>query len=180
MTFYNLVNSLKTTEKALQSSGWMLLSSADTLFLHAKFRVFGSESTKKEKKENDSARSLSKDCKGKKNFFITFLCDLGSYKFGHYNLDIKVNFHSISYIRIMLITHHVQDHTSLYDELSHRSQYHNIVNSLMLSLSKMYYRECNVCTLTCHHTELWQFLQFVTVISSAQCRTSHVLEIVLT
>lgn len=56
VTFYNLVNSLRTTEKALQSSGWMLLSSAETLFYYAKLRVFGSDS-KKGKKENDNASS---------------------------------------------------------------------------------------------------------------------------
>ncbi|CAL4163525.1 unnamed protein product, partial [Meganyctiphanes norvegica] len=41
VTFYNLVNSLRTTEKAMQSAGWMLLNSTDTLFVNAKLRVFG-------------------------------------------------------------------------------------------------------------------------------------------
>ncbi|XP_064088555.1 DNA repair endonuclease XPF-like [Macrobrachium nipponense] len=41
VTFYNLVSSLRTTEKAIQSSGWMLLGSAESLFVSAKERVFG-------------------------------------------------------------------------------------------------------------------------------------------
>ncbi|KAF2358147.1 ERCC4 domain [Trinorchestia longiramus] len=41
VTFYNLTSSLRTTERALQSSGWMMLPPAETLFLNAKRRVFG-------------------------------------------------------------------------------------------------------------------------------------------
>lgn len=73
MTFYNLVNSLRSTEKALQSSGWMLLNSAETLFLNAKLRVFGTDSSKKGKSENDSAISSGKNWNGKKHFFILVL-----------------------------------------------------------------------------------------------------------
>lgn len=53
VTFYNLVNSLRTTEKAMQSSGWMLLASTDSLFINAKLRVFGNMNspTKKAKME---------------------------------------------------------------------------------------------------------------------------------
>ncbi|KAG0721240.1 DNA repair endonuclease XPF [Chionoecetes opilio] len=61
VTFYNLVSSLRTTEEALKSSGWMLLGSAETLFLNAKLRVFGKvKSTKdKSKKEADAINELN-------------------------------------------------------------------------------------------------------------------------
>jgi len=39
ITFYNLTSSLRTTERALQSSGWMMLPPAENLFLTAKQRV---------------------------------------------------------------------------------------------------------------------------------------------
>ena len=68
VTFYNLVNSLKTTEEALKSSGWMLLSSAETLFLNSKLRVFGAVNNppKKSKKENNDGSSTMKELNGKK------------------------------------------------------------------------------------------------------------------
>ncbi|XP_045109312.1 DNA repair endonuclease XPF-like isoform X3 [Portunus trituberculatus] len=66
VTFYNLVNSLRTTEEALKSSGWMLLSSADSLFLNSKHRVFGTVNNPKVKntKEALGACSTSKDLNG--------------------------------------------------------------------------------------------------------------------
>lgn len=66
MTFYNLVNSLRTTEEALKSSGWMLLSSADSLFLNSKLRVFGAVNNPKVKnaKEDLGGSSTSKDLNG--------------------------------------------------------------------------------------------------------------------
>jgi len=41
VTFNVVVKSLKTTEKALKSAGWMLLDAAETLFITAKARVYG-------------------------------------------------------------------------------------------------------------------------------------------
>jgi len=40
ITFYNFVSTLKTTESALKSGGWVLLDSAETLFITARDRVF--------------------------------------------------------------------------------------------------------------------------------------------
>nr|XP_045584995.1 DNA repair endonuclease XPF-like isoform X2 [Procambarus clarkii]XP_045585004.1 DNA repair endonuclease XPF-like isoform X2 [Procambarus clarkii] len=61
VTFYNLVNSLRTTEKAIQSSGWMLLGSAESLFVNAKLRVFGKmNSPTKNDKVQDGTTSKSK------------------------------------------------------------------------------------------------------------------------
>jgi len=40
ITFYNLVAALRTAESAMKSGGWVLLDSAETLFLSAKGRVF--------------------------------------------------------------------------------------------------------------------------------------------
>nr|CAG4638335.1 EOG090X03DI [Cyclestheria hislopi] len=44
ITFNVVVNSLKTTEQAFRSAGWMLLDSAETLFATSKFRVYGKDS----------------------------------------------------------------------------------------------------------------------------------------
>ncbi len=44
ITFYTFVSALRTTEAAMRSGGWMILDSAETLFLTAKARVFGPES----------------------------------------------------------------------------------------------------------------------------------------
>lgn len=41
VTFHSVIKSLQTTERALKSSGWMLLDAAETLFLTAKARVYG-------------------------------------------------------------------------------------------------------------------------------------------
>lgn len=62
VTFYNLVNSLRTTETAIQSSGWMFLGAAETLFVNAKLRVFGSAAspTKKSVRE-DNAKKLKRE-----------------------------------------------------------------------------------------------------------------------
>ena len=40
ITFYNFVSTLKTTESAIKSGGWVLLDSAETLFNTARDRVF--------------------------------------------------------------------------------------------------------------------------------------------
>ena len=51
ITFYNLIATLKTAESAMKSGGWVLLDSAETLFLTAKARVFDPiESTKSKAK----------------------------------------------------------------------------------------------------------------------------------
>ncbi|XP_063589883.1 DNA repair endonuclease XPF-like [Penaeus indicus] len=58
VTFYNLVNSLRTTEAAIQSSGWMFLGAAETLFVNSKLRVFGSAAspTKKSVREDNAKK----------------------------------------------------------------------------------------------------------------------------
>ena len=52
ITFYNFVSTLRTTESAMKSGGWVLLDSAETLFLTARDRVFSKmEDNKKKKKD---------------------------------------------------------------------------------------------------------------------------------
>lgn len=41
MTFNVVVKSLRTTERALKTAGWMLLDAAENLFLTARARVYG-------------------------------------------------------------------------------------------------------------------------------------------
>ncbi|XP_060605869.1 DNA repair endonuclease XPF-like [Ruditapes philippinarum] len=58
VTFYNMVNSVRTSEKTFgQNTGWLFLESADNLFIHAKSRVYGDpdkrKKLKKETKEKD-------------------------------------------------------------------------------------------------------------------------------
>jgi len=50
ITFYNFVLTLKTTESAMKSGGWVLLDSAETLFLTARDRVFSNMENNKKKK----------------------------------------------------------------------------------------------------------------------------------
>ncbi|XP_068247046.1 DNA repair endonuclease XPF [Palaemon carinicauda] len=57
VTFYNLVSSLRTTEKAIQSSGWMLLGSAESLFLSAKERVFGNTTVSPTKMMSEGSKN---------------------------------------------------------------------------------------------------------------------------
>ncbi|XP_046635751.1 DNA repair endonuclease XPF-like [Daphnia pulicaria] len=55
VTFNVVVKSLKTTEKALKSAGWMLLDAAENLFITTKARVYGKsleEDAKPELEEN--------------------------------------------------------------------------------------------------------------------------------
>ncbi|XP_061174934.1 DNA repair endonuclease XPF-like [Saccostrea echinata] len=56
ITFFSMVNSVKMSEKAFgQNTGWLFLDAADSLFVHAKERVYGQEKTQindKEKKED--------------------------------------------------------------------------------------------------------------------------------
>lgn len=41
VTYNVVVKSLQTTERAIKNSGWMLLDSAEHLFITSKARVFG-------------------------------------------------------------------------------------------------------------------------------------------
>ncbi|XP_052776482.1 DNA repair endonuclease XPF-like isoform X1 [Mya arenaria] len=51
VTFFNMVNSVRTSEKQFgQNTGWLFLESADSLFVHARDRVYGNRD--KEKKQN--------------------------------------------------------------------------------------------------------------------------------
>lgn len=52
ITFYNFVSTLKTTENAIKSGGWVLLDSAETLFITARDRVFDNIDGEKKKKGN--------------------------------------------------------------------------------------------------------------------------------
>lgn len=53
ITFYNLIATLKTAESAMRSGGWVLLDSAETLFLTSKARVFDSTEGSKSKSKTD-------------------------------------------------------------------------------------------------------------------------------
>ena len=55
ITFYNFVSTLKTTESAIKSGGWVLLDSAETLFISARDRVFENmdKDNKKKKGKED-------------------------------------------------------------------------------------------------------------------------------
>jgi len=52
ITFYNFISTLKTAESAMRSGGWVLLDSAETLFLTSKARVFDSVEKSKSKEKN--------------------------------------------------------------------------------------------------------------------------------
>ena len=58
VTFYNLVKSLHSTEMAMKSGGWMLLPSAETLFIESKRRIMkqtsSSSESQKKKLKNDT------------------------------------------------------------------------------------------------------------------------------
>jgi DNA excision repair protein ERCC-4 len=58
ITFFNFVSTLKTAESAMKSGGWVLLDSAETLFLTAQARVFpdkgkAAKDAKRTKKEQE-------------------------------------------------------------------------------------------------------------------------------
>ncbi|KAK6192721.1 hypothetical protein SNE40_004145 [Patella caerulea] len=51
VSFYSLVHSIRTNEKTFgQNTGWLFLDAADSLFVHAKDRVYGVEEKKKKQK----------------------------------------------------------------------------------------------------------------------------------
>eukprot|EP00092_Neocalanus_flemingeri_P022527 GFUD01024429.1.p1 GENE.GFUD01024429.1~~GFUD01024429.1.p1 ORF type:complete len:846 (-),score=291.30 GFUD01024429.1:125-2662(-) len=57
ITFYNFISTLKTAESAMKSGGWVLLDSAETLFLTSKARVFDSIESSKPKNKPKSDNS---------------------------------------------------------------------------------------------------------------------------
>ncbi|BFY99533.1 hypothetical protein BsWGS_02573 [Bradybaena similaris] len=60
VTFYSLVQSIRTSEKSFgQNTGWLFLDSADNLFVHAKERVYGSK--KLLAKNSKSKKTQDKD-----------------------------------------------------------------------------------------------------------------------
>ena len=58
ITFYTFVSTLKTTESAMKSGGWVLLDSAETLFLTARDRVFSNMENSKKKGKTGDKESL--------------------------------------------------------------------------------------------------------------------------
>ncbi|KAK3599865.1 hypothetical protein CHS0354_022437 [Potamilus streckersoni] len=59
VTFYNMVNSVRMSEKEFgKNSGWLFLESADRLFLHARERIYGEEDKSKKSKTETEAKSL--------------------------------------------------------------------------------------------------------------------------
>ncbi|KAK7100849.1 DNA repair endonuclease XPF-like [Littorina saxatilis] len=61
VTFYNLVNSIKTSEKAFgQNTGWLFLDAADSLFVNAKQRVFGNQGSPAKDKEAGKGKKKEK------------------------------------------------------------------------------------------------------------------------
>ena len=64
ITFYNFVSTLKTTESAIKSGGWVLLDSAETLFKTARDRVFETmETAKKKSKKGEEANMFEENPK---------------------------------------------------------------------------------------------------------------------
>nr|CAG4636872.1 EOG090X03DI [Ceriodaphnia reticulata] len=62
VTYNVVVKSLRTTEKALKSAGWMLLDAAENLFITSKARVYGKsleDDAKPELEENPKWRALA-------------------------------------------------------------------------------------------------------------------------
>ena len=53
ITFYNFVSTLKTAENAMKSGGWIILDSAETLFVTARDRVFLKMENKGKKKSEE-------------------------------------------------------------------------------------------------------------------------------
>nr|CAG4640726.1 EOG090X03DI [Eulimnadia texana] len=58
VTFHNLTSSLRTTEQAIRSSGWMILDAAETLFVQSKARVYGVNSQAPVVEENPKWTAL--------------------------------------------------------------------------------------------------------------------------
>nr|XP_022317869.1 LOW QUALITY PROTEIN: DNA repair endonuclease XPF-like [Crassostrea virginica] len=64
VTFFSMVNSVKTNEKAFgQNTGWLFLDAADSLFVHAKERVYGPEKTQSgDKQSKDEREPVLEEC----------------------------------------------------------------------------------------------------------------------
>ncbi|XP_056018962.1 DNA repair endonuclease XPF-like isoform X2 [Ostrea edulis] len=63
VTFYSMVNSVKTNEKVFgQNTGWLFLDAADSLFVNAKERVFGPEKSKISDKEKTEEEPVLEEC----------------------------------------------------------------------------------------------------------------------
>ncbi|XP_062593307.1 DNA repair endonuclease XPF-like [Saccostrea cucullata] len=64
ITFFSMVNSVKMSEKAFgQNTGWLFLDAADSLFVHAKERVYGQEKTQiNEKEKKEDKEPLLEEC----------------------------------------------------------------------------------------------------------------------
>ena len=63
ITFFNFVSTLKTAESAMKSGGWVLLDSAETLFLTAQKRVFPSGTQKDAKRSKKEQEGFEKNPK---------------------------------------------------------------------------------------------------------------------
>ncbi|KAL8600798.1 hypothetical protein ACOMHN_055993 [Nucella lapillus] len=62
VTFYNLVNSIRTSEKAFgQNTGWLFLDAADSLFVNAKQRVFGEQKDSPSKDKTEAGKGKKKE-----------------------------------------------------------------------------------------------------------------------
>ena len=62
VSFYSMVNSLRTSEKVFGSnSGWLFLDAADSLFVHAKERVYGPMSKTKKLKTDTTSTKATKE-----------------------------------------------------------------------------------------------------------------------
>ncbi|CAH1775707.1 unnamed protein product [Owenia fusiformis] len=61
VNFYNLVNSIRSNEKTFgNNSGWLFLDAADSLFLYARQRVFGTDNKTKKPKTDSAATKQDK------------------------------------------------------------------------------------------------------------------------
>jgi DNA excision repair protein ERCC-4 len=63
ITFYSFVSALQTTENAIRSGGWMILDSAETLFISAKSRVFGPDSSSSTSEASSEGGTATKKAK---------------------------------------------------------------------------------------------------------------------
>ncbi|XP_072024102.1 DNA repair endonuclease XPF-like [Amphiura filiformis] len=61
VTFYNFLNSLRSNERAVaNNSGWLFMEEANSMFVHAKERIYGKP---KKDKKNDGSAKTSTDAK---------------------------------------------------------------------------------------------------------------------
>ena len=62
ITFLAFVSALKTTENAMRSGGWMILDAAETLFLTANLRVFGTDNAMSQASTSEGEKKLKLTC----------------------------------------------------------------------------------------------------------------------